>query len=1195
MARFEELSRHAQTYIPTDAAKARKFEWGLEDPLRGKVVGLELPTFSRVVRTTLINERELNDSRRILNQKKATQMGGPIRNHNQGFIAPKPYAQNNPRPQQHDQPWKNPNPNPNLIPVQTRGQYPPQNRTRKCYNCNQEGHFKNQCPQLVGSRSSGYGGPQQNAAKADYWKPQQGGQNQPRVGWNQSQQQPQSFQNAGAGKGPVGPKQAAGGRVFALQGEDEVYDPAVIQGNLILFSTCAQALFDSGASHSFISAKCVHALGLETEHLGSAMRVTSPLGGHISVGLVCRSCEIEVSGLRMTYDLRVLDMVDFDVILGMDWLSAHRAVIDCYRKIVTAYSFDGTCFRFKGDRQDPASKTTPRSRWKDKLSGWLASLMLEEEDRMELGLLRIVCEYADVFPDELPGLPPQRELDFTIELQPGTVPISMAPFRMAPAELRELKVQLQELLEKGFIRPSTSPWGAPALFVKKKEGTLRLCIDYRQLNRVTIKNRYPLPRIDDLFDQLRESTCFSKIDLRSGYHQLRVRDSDIDKTAFRTRYGHYEFVVMPFGLTNAPAVFMCLMNKIFTPYLDRFVVVFIDDILVYSPSEQDHEEHLRIVLQVLRENQLYAKASKCEFWMKEVKFLGHVVSEKGISVDKSKVEAVMDWKRPKTVFEIRSFLGLAGYYRRFIQDFSTLAKHMTRLTQKGVKFDWNEACEKSFQELKRRLTSAPILIVPERNVGYAVYCDASKEGLGCVLMQNGKVIAYGSRQLKPHEKNYPTHDLELAAVVYALKSWRHYLYGEKFEVFTDHKSLKYLFTQKELNLRQRRWMEYLEDYDFTLSYHPGKANVVADALSRKTRGQLARLAMKEWEMVATLNEFQLQPASSEGGACLFAIVATPALHREILIVQTFDQECDFIRYQLATGKAAARWTIHTDKSLRFRDRIFVPDVNTLREAVLREFHQSNFAMHPGGNKMYQNLRRLYWWGGIKNDVAKYVSTCLTCQQVKAEHQRPGGTLQPLPIPGWKWEHITMDFVTGLPRSVKKNTAIWVIVDRLTKSAHFLPVRMTDTMESFSRLYINEIIRLHGVPVSIVSDRDPRFTSNFWGSLQKALGTDICLSTAFHPQTDGQSERTIQTLEDMLRACVLDFEGSWERHLPLVEFAYNNSYQANIGMAPYEALYGRPCRSPICWTEVREDALLGPELVRETTEKVKVIRERLLIA
>ena len=344
----------------------------------------------------------------------------------------------------------------------------------------------------------------------------------------------------------------------------------------------------------------------------------------------------------------------------------------------------------------------------------------------------------------------------------------MTPHRMAPVELQELKVQIQELLDKGFIRPSTSPWGAPVLFAKKKDKTLRLCIDYRQLNRVTIKNRYPLPRINDLFDQLRGARVYSKIDLRTGYHQLRVRDTDIPKTAFRTRYGHYEFTVMPFGLTNAPAAFMDLMHRIFQPYLDQLVVVFVDDILIYSQSEWEHEYHLRIVLQLLRDHQLYAKFSKCEFWLTEVRFLGHMVSASGVSVDPEKVEAVMSWERPKSVFEIRSFLGLAGYYRRFIEDFSRLAAPMTRLTRKEVKFDWDDRCEEAFQELKRRLTSAPILIVPDRGQGYTVYCDASRAGLGCVLMQSGRVVAYGSRQLKNNEQNYPTHDMELAAVVFPL-------------------------------------------------------------------------------------------------------------------------------------------------------------------------------------------------------------------------------------------------------------------------------------------------------------------------------------------------------------------------------------------------------------------------------------------
>ena len=314
-----------------------------------------------------------------------------------------------------------------------------------------------------------------------------------------------------------------------------------------------------------------------------------------------------------------------------------------------------------------------------------------------------------------------------------------------------MKEQLQDLLDKGFVRPSTSPWGAPVLFVKKKDGSLRLCIDYRQLNKVTIRNKYPLPRIDDLFDQLQGASCFSKIDLRSGYHQLRIRHEDVSKTSFRTRYGHYEFLVMSFGLTNAPAAFMDLMNRVFKPFLDRFVIVFIDDILVYSRSEEEHVEHLRIVLQTLREHQLYAKFSKCEFWLDSVAFLGHVVSREGIQVDPKKIEAVMDWQRPTTVTEVRSFLGLAGYYRRFVQDFSRIAAPLTRLTQKKVKFQWTEACEASFHNLKDCLTSAPVLALPSGSGGYTVYCDASRVGLGCVLMQHGKVIAYASRQLKRHE------------------------------------------------------------------------------------------------------------------------------------------------------------------------------------------------------------------------------------------------------------------------------------------------------------------------------------------------------------------------------------------------------------------------------------------------------------
>ncbi|WVZ89210.1 hypothetical protein U9M48_035639 [Paspalum notatum var. saurae] len=431
--------------------------------------------------------------------------------------------------------------------------------------------------------------------------------------------------------------------------------------------------------------------------------------------------------------------------------------------------------------------------------------------------IRVVCEYPDVFPEELPGMPPDREVEFLIELLPGTAPIAKRQYRVAPKEQELIKENIDELLGKGFIRPSSSPWAFPVLFVDKKDGSRRMCVDYRALNDVTIKNKYPLPRIDDLFDQLQGAYVFSKIDLRSGYHQMKIRPSDIPKTAFITRFGLYEYTVMSFGLTNAPAYFMNLMNKVFMEYLDKFVVVFIDDILIYSKTKEEHEEHLRLVLRRPREHKLYAKLSKCEFWLDQVPFLGHIVSKGGIMVDPSKIGGCHGLEGAEVVKE--------DITRRFIESFSGIAKPMTSLLEKGVPFIWTRERQAAFDELKKRLTTAPVLTLPDLTKSFTVYCDASKEGLGCVLMQEGK--------LRKHEVNYPTHDLELAAVVHALKIWWHYLFGNRCEIYTDHKSLKYIFTQNELNMRQRRWLELIEDYDLEIHYHPGKANVVADALSEK--------------------------------------------------------------------------------------------------------------------------------------------------------------------------------------------------------------------------------------------------------------------------------------------------------------------------------------------------------------------------
>ncbi|WVZ52612.1 hypothetical protein U9M48_003656 [Paspalum notatum var. saurae] len=427
--------------------------------------------------------------------------------------------------------------------------------------------------------------------------------------------------------------------------------------------------------------------------------------------------------------------------------------------------------------------------------------------------------------------------------------------------------------------------------------------------------------LDDLFDQLQGACVFSKIDLRSGYHQMKIRPFDIPKTAFITRFGLYEYTVMSFGLTNAPASFMNLMNKVFMEYLDKFVVVFIDDILIYSKTEEEHEEHLRLVLQKLREHKLYAKLSKCEFWLDQVPFLGHIVSKGGIMVDPSKISSVIDWKVPEDVKEVRGFLGLAGYYRRFIESFSRIAKPMTSLLEKGVPFIWTK--ERQADELKKRLTTAPVLTLPDLTKSFTVYCDASKEGLGCVLMQEGKVIAYASRQLRKYEVNYPTHDLELAAVVHALKIWRHYLFGNRCEIYTDHKSLKYIFTQ---------------NYDLEIHYHPGKANVVADALSRKKFESL-NLGFVHHTTVATFE-------------------AEPTLEQEIRNHQKTDEKVQEIREQIKVGKAP-HFREDEQGIVWYKNRICVPDVDSIKKLILSEAHDTAYSIYPGSTKMYHDLKERF--------------------------------------------------------------------------------------------------------------------------------------------------------------------------------------------------------------------------------------------
>ncbi|GJW46124.1 putative reverse transcriptase domain-containing protein [Tanacetum coccineum] len=714
-------------------------------------------------------------------------------------------------------------------------------------------------------------------------------------------------------------------------------DSNIVTGTFLPNNRYASILFDTGADRSFVSS----AFSSQIDITPTILDVELADGRIIRLNTIIQGCTLNFLNHPFNIDLMPVELGSFNAIIGIDWLAKYQAVIVCTEFI---FPEGNETLIIHGERSDRRNETclniiacTKTQKYMLKRCHVFLAHVTTKETEDKSGEKRledvpIVRDFPEVFPEDLLGLSPTQQVEFQIDLIPGAAPVARTPYRLAPSEMKELSDQLKELSDKGFIRPS--------------------------------------------------------------YHLLRVCEEDILKMAFRTRYGHYKFQVMSFCLTNAPTVFMDLTNRVCKPYLDKFVIVFIDDILIYSRNKKEHEEHLKAILELLKKKELYAKFSK----------------------------------------------GLAGYYRRFIEGFLKTAKSMTKLTHKKVKFVWGDKQEEAFQLLKQKLCSALILALPKGNKDFIAYCDASIKGLGVVLMQREKVIAYALRQLKIHEKNYTTHDLELRAVVFALKIWRHYL-----------------------------------DYDCEICYHPGKANVVANALSRKE--QIKPLRVRALVMTISLD-----------------------LPKQIMNAQTKAQKPENIRNEDVGG-------------------MIRKDIPKEKTVIMHESHKLKYSIHPGSDKMYQDMKKLYWWPNMKADIATYVSKCLTCTKVKAEHQRPSVLLVQHEIPQWKWDNVTIDFIMKLSKSSQGYDTIWIRIERR--------------------------------------------------SLQKALGTNLDMSTTYHLQTDGQSERTIQSLEDMMCACVIDFGKGLVNHLPLVEFSYNNSYHTSIKAAPFEALYGRMCCSPVCWAEIKQ--------------------------
>jgi hypothetical protein len=741
----------------------------------------------------------------------------------------------------------------------------------------------------------------------------------------------------------------------------------------------------------------------------------------------------------------------------------------------------------------------------------------------------LLREYQDVTSGLPSGLPPARACDHQINLEPGSGPPHSPIYPLSGVQLAELRTQLEELLERGFIRPSTSPFGAPILFVPKKDGGWRLCIDYRALNRVTVRNQHPLPRIDEMFEQLHGSVVFSKLDLASGYHQIRMHEDSVVKTAFKTRYGHYEFLVMPFGLTNAPATFQSVMNSVLSPYLDRFVLVYLDDILIYSSSLSEHLVHLRKVLAALREAKLYCKLSKCLFCVPEVEYLGHLLTPEGVKMDPSKVHSLVTWPTPTSVTQLKSFLGLLGYYDSFIDHLADVAFPLTELFKKDKPWVWGEPQDTAFSRLKQLVTTPPCLLMPDLNLPFVVHCDASGFAIGAVLQQDQgrglQPVAFESRKLQPPERNLAPYDRELLALIHALLKWKHLLLGAKLTVHTDQHALKYLLSSPTRTSRQERWLAELMRFMPDIKYVKGSDNVVADALSR--RADLASLVLTSLLPSALLVE--VRDTCIKDPASLRLLAQGTLVNREGLL-----------------------YTVDSDK-------LFIPE--SLRDKVLLECHGTPVSGHLGFKKTYELVCRYFWWSGLSTAVRHFCRSCEVCQRIKGGSTLPYGLLQPLPVPTLPWESVSMDLVTDLPVCCGHDS-VFVVVDRLTKCIVLSPCCKTVSAPQLAQLFMDTVFRRFGMPTSIVSDRDPRFTGHFWKSFTSLLGTELAMSTAYHPQTDGQTERANRTFEDMLRGFVCPRQDDWCRYLSLVEFAYNNSQQASTLHSPFYLNHGRHPLTPL---------------------------------
>ncbi|QRW15647.1 Retrotransposable element Tf2 protein [Rhizoctonia solani] len=868
-----------------------------------------------------------------------------------------------------------------------------------------------------------------------------------------------------------------------------------------------RTLIDSGATSNFISPSVVEKLKIPKTQLKNP-QVVRMLDGTISqTGRIWHQVHLTVlaNGHSHSIPFLVCPIGNTPAILGMTWLTAEAPLIDWQQGLVTFPEQVQIASEEEADL-DPLADLPPQYH-----------------------------EFARVFgEEEFKVLPPHREYAISIDLVPDAK-LSPGPiYGMTDAESKALKQHINEELATGKICPSTSSAGAPVMFVKKADGSLRLVVDYRKLNKVTHKNVYPLPRQDDLMAKLRNAKLFTKLDLRWGYNNVRIKEGDEWKTAFRTKYGLFEYLVMPFGLTNAPAAFQHFMNDLFRDLIDVTVVIYLDNILIFSKKPEDHPSHVREVLSQLMKNQLFCKLSKCHFHVTTVDYLGIVISPAGFSMDQKKIEAVTSWPTPKTVKQVQAFLGFVNYLRRFIPNFSS-----------ETPWSWGNLEETAFQELKSLVTQSPVLIHSNPSLPYYLETDASGVAMGAILSQQGEdnrlhPVAYMSKSFSSAEANYDTHNKELLAIIKALEEWQIFLEAtdKPIQVFTDHRNLEYWRQARTFNRRHARWRIFLRK---------------PDALSR--RADYVDLPPKPEVMIPT----EVFANTSEEELEIVTEIRTKLREDPSLesIIQFLTEDADNAPPSIRKAYKDYDWE---EDLLWYRGKLVVPDSEALKERLLREFHDAPLAGHPGQQRTLELLSCNYWWPGMKSSAKEWVECCPVCQANRQAHA-PVIALKPLEVPPFPFHTILYDFITGFPKS-NGHDAILVVIDSFSKFGHFIPTSKKVTAKGLADLFVSHVWKLHGLPVKTILDCGTTFTGKFLRALYQQLGVKPAFSSAYHPESDGQTERVNQFIEFYLRSYVAADHSNWATWLPLAEYAYNNAKHSATGKTPFELVYGRnPVMNP----------------------------------